>query len=157
MKIYILGKSRGLGYDLGTLFESEGYQVIGIDHQTGVDIEKNYKSFLKDIEDDSLVIINAYANGAQIFILKQLIDMKIKVVVMGSMAARYQDSSMLDYSAHKKNLEEYFMRHAIETKKSDLLILNLTGKSYLNSRLIYDSINFWLLNTDIIAVSYKVK
>jgi NAD(P)-dependent dehydrogenase (short-subunit alcohol dehydrogenase family) len=157
MKVYILGASRGLGYELGELFKVDGHQVIEIDRSTGVDIKTDYQNFLQNIETNSLVIINAYANGSQIAILEQLINRKNKVVVMGSIAARYRDSSMPAYSKHKKDLEDYFMHQAIETKESDLLILNLTGKSYLNSKLIYNSINFWLLNTDIIAFSYRTK
>jgi len=77
--------------------------------------------------------------------------------VMGTVAARYPDPTMVEYSQNKKELDDYFMKQALEKKVSDLLIINLTGKVYKDSRLIYDSIKFWLLNTDIIAFSYRTK
>ena len=157
MKIYILGKSRGLGYELGKLFEHDGYAVVGIDRSNGFDIETDWQNIVDTIEPESLIILNAYANGSQKNILEQVINKKHKVVVMGSIAARYPDPEMVEYSKHKLELENYFMKHALEKKNSDLLIMNLTGKTYQDTKLIYDSIKFWLLNTDIIAFTYRTK
>lgn len=157
MKIYIFGKSRGLGYELGQLFEQDGHQVIGFDRTTGFDIEQHWVDAVSGIEDDSLIILNAYANGCQKQILESLVNKKNKIVVMGSIASKYPDPTMPTYSNHKIELAKYFMNTAIEKKESDLLMLSLTGKSYQNSKLIYESIKFWLLNTDIIEFSYRTK
>lgn len=156
MKVYIIGDSKGLGAGLKNLFQEDGYEVIGF-KRIDYDIEKDFLKIVATIEEDSIVLINAYANGTQIKILKELINKNSKIIVMGSIASRYPDPKMLEYSNHKRELDEYFMKQAIEKKKSDLLLLNLTGKSYLDSRLIYDSIKFWLVNTDIISISYRTK
>ena len=156
MKVYIIGDSRGLGADLKHLFENDDYEVIGF-NRTEYNIEHDYLEIVDRIEENSIVILNAYANGTQLEILKQLYNTNNKIIVMGSIASRYADPDMPKYSSHKKELEEYFLKNAIEKNNSDLLILNLTGKSYLNSTLIYDSIKFWLLNTDIVAISYRTK
>jgi short-subunit dehydrogenase len=157
MKVYILGKSRGLGKELLTLFETDGYQVQGFDRTNGFDIENDYEKIIDQIEENSLIIINAYANGSQKKILEKLINSNNKIVVMGSIASRFADPEMLEYSKHKKDLEDYFMNEAKGQQASDLLIINLTGKTYKDSKLIYDSIKFWLLNTDIIAFTYRTK
>ena len=65
MKVYILGKSRGLGKELLTLFETDGYQVQGFDRTNGFDNENDYEKIIDQIEENSLIIINAYANGSQ--------------------------------------------------------------------------------------------
>lgn len=155
MKVHILGKSRGLGYELSQWFTLDGFEVIGFDRSNSVDIEHDWQSILDTIEDDSLIILNAYANGSQLAILEKLISRKNKIIVMGSIASRYPDAAMPEYSKKKLELENYFMKQAIKTKNSNLLMLNLTGKTYQDSKLIYDSIKFWLLNTDIIAISYR--
>jgi short-subunit dehydrogenase len=157
MKVYIFGKSRGLGYELGQLFEKDGYQVVGFDRSNGFDIEHDWPNIVSRIEDDSLIILNAYANGCQKQILENLVNKKNKIVVMGSIASKYLDPTMPVYSNHKMELDKYFMKVAIEKKESDLLMLTLTGKSYQTSKLIYESIKFWLLNTDIIEFSYRIK
>lgn len=156
MKVYIIGDSSGLGNDLKSLFQKDQYTVIGFNREN-CDIENDFLQIVESIEENSLVIVNAYANGVQVEILKELIDTNNKIVVMGSIAARNLDATLPEYSARKKELEEYFMEQAVEKKTSDLLLLNLTGKSYLNSNLIYDSIKFWLINTDIISISYRTK
>jgi short-subunit dehydrogenase len=157
MKIHILGKSRGLGYELGQFFQQDGYQVIGYDRSNGFDIEKDWQNIINSIEDDSLVILNAYANGIQISILKNLIHRHIKIIVMGSTASRFSDPTSPIYSKDKLELENYFMQQSLEKKSSDMLLLNLTGKVYQDNKLVYDSIKFWLLNTDITAFSYRTK
>ncbi len=157
MKVYILGKSRGLGKDLSMLFEADGYRVQGFDRTNGFDIENDHERIIDQIEENSLVIINAYANGSQKKILEKLINSNNKIVVMGSIASRFADPEMPEYSKNKKDLDDYFMREALEKNTADLLIMNLTGKSYKDSKLIYDSIKFWLLNTDIIAFTYRTK
>ena len=155
MKVYILGKSRGLGKELSILFEADGYQVQGFDRSNGFDIENDYENIVDQIKENSLIIINAYANGSQKKILEKLINSNNKIVVMGSIASRFADPEMLEYSKHKKDLDDYFMRAAVEKKASDLLIINLTGRTYKDSKLIYDSIKFCLLNTDIVAFTYR--
>lgn len=156
MKVYIIGDSRGLGNDLKLMFQEDQYEVVGFNREN-CDIENDFLQIAESIEENSLVIVNAYANGVQVEILKKLINTNNKIVVMGSIASRYPDALLPEYSNHKKDLEDYFMKQAIEKKSSDLLLLNLTGKSYLNSNLIYDSIKFWLLNTDIISILYRTK
>jgi NADP-dependent 3-hydroxy acid dehydrogenase YdfG len=157
MKVYVIGKSRGLGKHIADYFIKDGYDVSGFDRTNGYDIEKDHAKIISQIEENSLVILNAYANGVQKKILENLINTNNKIVVMGTVAARYPDSTMVEYSQNKKELDDYFMKQALEKKVSDLLIINLTGKVYKDSRLIYDSIKFWLLNTDIIAFSYRTK
>jgi short-subunit dehydrogenase len=157
MKVYILGKSRGLGYELGRLFELDEYQVIGIDRSTGVDLETEWMTAIENIEEGSLIILNAYAAGSQKKTLESLINRNNKIVVMGSIAARYPDPNMAEYSKNKLELDNYFIKHALDNQNSKMLILNLTGKTYQDSKLIFDSIKFWLVNTDIIAFSYRTK
>ena len=120
MKIYIFGSSRGLGHELSLLFEKDGYQVFRIDRSTGFDIENNWLAAVDSIEEDSLIILNAYAGGAQKAILENLLDKKHKIIVMGSIAARYPDLNMIEYSNNKLELENYFMKQALENQNSKI-------------------------------------
>jgi hypothetical protein len=157
MKVYIFGDSRGLGKDLRTLFIDDKNDVYGYSRENGFDIEQDYEAIIQKIESGSLVILNAYANGIQKSILKKLVDTENKIVVMGSIASRFPDSSMVDYTNNKTDLDQYFMENAVKKKPSNLLILNLSGKSYQSSKLVYDSIKFWLINSDVISISYKAE
>jgi len=157
MKVYIFGDSRGLGKELRTLFINDDNDVYGYSRENGFDIEQDYETIIQKIESGSLVILNAYANGIQKSILKKLVDTENKIVVMGSIASRFPDSSMVDYTNNKTDLDQYFMETAVKKKPSNLLILNLSGKSYQSSQLVYDSIKFWLINSDVISISYKAE
>jgi len=155
MTIHVIGHSRGLGEYLYNNFKKEFKDVRGYSKTNGYDIEKDLTKICHNVEVDDIVILNAYANGAQEAYLEMLTKYRIRTVVMGSIAAIFPDISNIEYSKNKKDLEDYFTNISAESK-IPLLYLRLTGSSYDDYQLIYDSIKFWLSNPRVTMLGYSV-
>lgn len=153
MTIHVIGHSRGLGKNLYDRFRLNFDSVKGYSRSNGYDIEADIIKICETINSDDIVILNAYANGSQIKYLKLLKDRNIKIIVMGSIAAVLSDSSRIEYSLKKKELEDYFVSISPESK-IPLLYLRLTGSSYKNDSLIYNSIQFWIDNPCVNFIGY---
>ncbi len=154
MTVHIIGHSRGLGEYLYKAFEVDMYDVRGYSRSNGYDLEKDVAKICYQVDPDDLVILNAYARGTQIDYLKTLEHSHASVVVMGSIASIFPDVDNLEYSQHKKTLELYFNGISAEPKHP-ILYLRLTGSSYKDYRLIFDTIKFWLLNPSITSIGYS--
>jgi hypothetical protein len=154
MTVHIIGHSRGLGEYLYNAFTADMLDVRGYSKSTGYNLENDIAKICHQIDTDDIVILNAYANGTQIDYLKELNNSQSKVVVMGSIASIFPDISNLTYSQHKKTLEFYFNSISAEPKRP-MLYLRLTGTSYNDYKLVYDSIKFWLSNPRITFIGYS--
>lgn len=149
MKFYITGCSRGLGQHLYNAFN-----CIGFDRILRNDIEHDIDQIVEQIEADSVVILNAHANGTQIEYMQRLYG-KVKLVVCGSIAATNFDTEMPEYSKQKHDLEQEFNKLATHSKMP-MLYLKLTSSSYNNPVLIENSIRFWLDNPETTFIGYNI-
>jgi NADP-dependent 3-hydroxy acid dehydrogenase YdfG len=145
-KVCITGTTRGIGKTLAEHFKKLKWEVIEL-NRGDVIIESALGC--------DLFINNSYMNGHQIDIFNQLYASVAKMVIMGSIAADYPDPEMPVYSQHKKELKERVLEVTNGTgKKSNILLLELTGDSYNDSDLIIRVVDFWLDNPKITSVSF---
>jgi hypothetical protein len=151
MKIAITGHTSGLGKFLFKKY-SPLHDCIGFSRSNGFDLEKDYDVIAKQIKSCDLFINNSFATGAQMKYLQSCLE--IKQVVMGSIAARNPNPDMPYYCIEKKKIEEYFLKNCTHTKK-DYLYLQLTGASYKQYTLIYNTIEFWLKNRSINFIGFQ--
>lgn len=157
MTIHVVGNSRGLGAYLYDKFNTSlpKTEVRGYSRHNGYDISKDVMKICYQVEPDDFVILNAHANGSQLYYLKELTHVKdIKVIVMGSIAATFADTKMAQYSQEKQTLEKYFEETVLEGHQ--WLYLKLTGKSYEDYELIWNTIQFWCKNTSITQIGFNV-
>jgi hypothetical protein len=154
MTVHIVGHSRGLGEYLYTAFALDKHVVRGYSRSNGYNLEKDVAKICFQVDSDDIVILNAHANGKQIDYLKALEHSCASVVVMGSIASLFPDASNLTYSEDKNTLELHFNKISAEPKHP-MLYLRLTGSSYNDYKLIYNSIKFWLENTQITTIGYS--
>jgi len=154
MTTHIIGHSRGLGEYLYNAFKLEMHDVRGYSRSNGYSLERDIAKICYQVEPDDLVILNAYASGTQVDYLKTLEHSHAKVVVMGSIASIFPDVTDAEYSQYKKTLELYFNNISAEPK-FPMLYLRLTGSSYQDYQLVYNSIKFWLTNSKITFIGYS--
>ena len=148
MNFYITGSSRGLGKFLDEQLNCASFN-------RPLDIEKDIDSIISKIESGSVVILNAYANGSQINYLKKLYN-RNAVIVVGSIASLFPDPLMLEYSHHKKQLEEEFLKMSVDST-FPMLYLKLTSSSYKDYKTILNTINFWLQNPSFTFAGFNIK
>ncbi len=147
MKFYILGSNRGLGLHLRNEFD-----CISFDRP--YNLAKDIDTIVEKIESDSVVILNAHAEGRQIKYVEALKD-RCRLVVCGSIASQKKDFSMPIYSQQKQKLEEYVLEQSLHSKMP-MLYLRLTSSSYRNYNLITNTIRFWLDNPDFTFAGYNI-
>lgn len=145
-KVCITGTTRGLGKFLAEHFKKLEWEVVELNR--GDDL-------INSAIGCDLYINNSYIMGYQINIFDQLYASVAKMIVMGSIASDYPDPNMPEYSMHKRILKERVLEIANSSiKKADILLLQLTGESYNNPKLIARVIDLWLENPIITSVSF---
>lgn len=147
MKFYITGSTRGLGEYL-----CREFNCINFDHP--YDIANDIDSITEQIESDSIVILNAHANGTQIEYVKKLKD-RCKLIICGSIVSVKPDKILLDYSKEKNILEKYVTDVSLYNL-NPILYLRLTSSSYKDYNLISNTIRFWLDNPNFVFAGYNV-
>lgn len=147
MKFYILGSTRGLGEYLSKEFNCQKFD-------RPYDLSKDIDLIIDQIEDNSIVILNAYADGSQIEYVKRLMH-RCKLIICGSIASTFPDPFMVKYSKNKFELEKFTFEQSIY-KGHSILYLKLTSSSYKDYKLIADSIKFWLENPAVTFIGYNV-
>lgn len=147
MKFYIVGSNSGLGLHLRREFNC-------VNFDRPYDIAKDMDTIVDKIESDSVVILNAHADGNQIKYVEALKD-RCRLVVCGSIASQKKDFSMPTYSQQKQILEEYVLEQSLHNKMP-MLYLRLTSSSYRNYNLISNTIRFWLDNPDFTFAGYNI-
>ena len=147
MKFYIVGSNSGLGLHLRREFNC-------VNFDRPYDIAKDMDIIVDKIESDSVVILNAHADGNQIKYVEALKD-RCRLVVCGSIASTFKDYSMPMYSQQKQRLEEYVLEQSLHNKLP-MLYLRLTSSSYQNYELISNTIRFWLDNPDFTFAGYNI-
>ena len=157
MTIHVIGHSRDLGEYLYEQFNTvfKNTEVCGYSRSNGYNITNDVVKICHQIEPDDLVILNAHADGIQKYYLQHLLQiLDVRVVVMGSIASTFPDTDMQQYSREKKELEEYFEKTVLDGHR--WLYLKLTGKSYKDYSLIWNTIMFWYNNPNITQVGFNV-
>ena len=151
-KCVITGHTRGIGLSFYKHFVSKGWNVIGFNTSTGFD------SVVEQAQGCDLFINNAYADGYQLSLFNQLYASVKKMIVCGSIAARYPDSTMPAYSHHKKELEDRVIdvANTRRTGQADIVLLQLTSTSYTNDKRVLKFIDYWLDNPEIINVGFDI-
>lgn len=147
MKFYITGSSRGLGQRL-----RDEFNCIAFDKP--VNLSTDIDHVVNQIDKGSVVILNAHASGTQLEYVEKLKD-TCRLVIFGSVAAINYDSSRLDYSKQKHQLEEYITQLSLHNQLP-ILYLRLTSTSYNDYKLIVDTIKFWLDNPQLTFVGYNI-
>jgi hypothetical protein len=81
------------------------------------------------------------------------------MIVCGSIASDIPDTDLPDYSRNKKELEQRVLdiTNVKNKNHADILLLKLTSSSYKNTKLIIDTVNFWLEHPSIISVAYNIE
>jgi hypothetical protein len=147
VKFYILGSNSGLGLHLRKEFNCENFD-------RPYDLVKDMDNIVNKIKSDSVVILNAHADGKQIKYVEALKD-RCRLVVCGSIASTFKDYNMPMYSQQKQRLEEYVLEQSLHSKMP-MLYLRLTSSSYQNYELISNTIRFWLDNPDFTFAGYNI-
>ena len=147
MKFYILGSNSGLGLYLRKEFNCKNFD-------RPYDLAKDIDTIVEKIESDSIVIINAHADGRQIKYVEALKD-RCRLVVCGSIASQKKDFNMPMYSQQKEKLEEYVLEMSLHNKLP-MRYLRLTSSSYKDYKMIANTIKFWLDNPDFTFAGYNI-
>src|SRR5210317_1203137 len=147
MKFYIVGSNSGLGLHLRREFNCKNFD-------RPYDLVKDMDNIVNKIKSDSVVILNAHADGKQIKYVEALKD-RCRLVVCGSIASTFKDYNMPMYSQQKQRLEEYVLEQSLHSKMP-MLYLRLTSSSYQNYELISNTIRFWLDNPDFTFAGYNI-
>lgn len=155
---FITGHTKGLGKKLYDYFVEIGWDVQGFAHGNGWDIEEDYEKIAAIANGCDLFINNAYANGRQNDLVKLLFGKVKAMVVCGSVASDYPDPDRLEYSQHKKELEE-LCDDLTKTKNvdTDLILIKLTSSSYRDHKTVVNLVDFWLDNPSVITVKFNVQ
>lgn len=151
-KCVITGHTRGIGLSFYKHFTDKGWNVIGFNTTSGLD------RVVAEAYGCDLFINNAYANGLQIDLFNQLHASVKKMIVCGSIAARYPDPTMPVYSHHKKELEDRVIdvANTRRTGQADIVLLQLTSTSYANDERVLKFVDYWLDNSEIINVGFDI-
>ena len=145
-KVCITGTTRGIGKALAEHFRQLKWEVVELNRGDII---------IETAKGCDLFINNAYIDGHQIDIFNQLHTSVAKMIVMGSIASDYPDPKMPEYSRLKRELKERVLEVANSSnKKSDILLLQLTGESYNDANLITRTIDFWLDNPKVTYMSF---
>jgi len=87
-KIAVIGHTRGIGKATYDLYRKKKYKVVGISKSNGFDIIHDQDKILEQIQDCSLVVLNAHADRGQLNLLKKIYGRhsfdKMKVAVITS-------------------------------------------------------------------------
>jgi len=87
-KIAVIGHTRGIGKATYDLYRKKKYKVVGMSKSNGFDIIHDQDKILEQIQDCSLVVLNAHADRGQLTLLKKIYGRhsfdKMKVAVITS-------------------------------------------------------------------------
>ena len=101
-KIAVIGHTKGIGKAICDLYKKKKYQVVGMSKSNGFDIIHDQEKILENIEDCSLVVLNAHADRGQLKLLKNIYGRhafdRMKVVVITSTSGLEEEP---DYSQFK--------------------------------------------------------
>ena len=87
-KIAVIGHSRGIGKAICDLYRKKKYNVVGMSKSNGFDLVHDQEKILEEMQDCSLVVLNAHSDRGQLTLLKKIYGRhsfdKMKVAVITS-------------------------------------------------------------------------
>ena len=125
-KIAVIGHSRGIGKAICDLYHKKKYNVVGMSKSNGFDLVHDQEKILEEMQDCSLVVLNAHSDRGQLTLLKKIYGRhsfdKMKVAVITSTSGTpigedpdHDTPTYKKYCQDKKNLMAY-----IEAIQQDL-------------------------------------
>jgi len=121
-KIAVIGHSRGIGKAICDLYRKKKYNVIGMSKSNGFDLVHDQEKILEEMQDCSLVVLNAHSDRGQLTLLKKIYGRhsfdKMKVAVITSTSGIEEEPDYnqfqiwdkfkyVQYCVIKKELIEY--------------------------------------------------
>jgi hypothetical protein len=115
----ITGHTRGIGRAIHDRLTSEGYECVGLSKSTGDDVLEKEDAIVDMINDFDYAVLNAYAGGSQLNMLKKIIyryknePKKIAVITSTSGTPAGEDTDdaggedYREYKKHKRQLIDY--------------------------------------------------
>lgn len=121
-KIAVIGHSRGIGKAICDLYSKKKYNVVGMSKSNGFDVVHDQEKILEEMQDCSLVVLNAHSDRGQLTLLKKIYGrhsfdrMKVAVITSTSGIEEEPDYNQfqiwdkfkyVQYCEIKKELIEY--------------------------------------------------
>ena len=121
-KIAVIGHSRGIGKAICDLYRKKKYNVVGMSKSNGFDVVHDQEKILEEMQDCSLVVLNAHSDRGQLTLLKKIYGRhsfdKMKVAVITSTSGIEEEPDYnqfqiwdkfkyVQYCVIKKELIEY--------------------------------------------------
>ena len=139
-KIAVVGHSRGIGKAICDLYSKKKYNVVGMSKSNGFDLVYDQEKILEEMQDCSLVVLNAHSDRGQLTLLKKLYGrhsfdkMKVAVITSTSGIEKEPDYNQfkiwdkfkyVQYCEIKKELIEYIDELQEELKSKPLSVYDV--------------------------------
>jgi len=139
-KIAVVGHSRGIGKAICDLYSKKKYNVVGMSKSNGFDLVHDQEKILEEMQDCSLVVLNAHSDRGQLTLLKKIYGrhsfdkMKVAVITSTSGIEKEPDYNQfkiwdkfkyVQYCEIKKELIEYIDELQEELKSKPLSVYDV--------------------------------
>ena len=139
-KIEVLGHSRGIGKTICDLYSKKKYDVVGMSKSNGFDLVHDQEKILEEMQDCSLVALNAHSDRGQLTLLKKIYGRhsfdKMKVAVITSTSGIEEEPdynqfkiwdkfNYVQYCEIKKELIEYIDQLQEELRSKPLSVYDV--------------------------------
>ena len=139
-KIAVLGHSRGIGKAICDLYSKKKYDVVGMSKSNGFDLVHDQEKILEEMQDCSLVVLNAHSDRGQLTLLKKIYGRhsfdKMKVAVITSTSGIEEEPDYnqfkiwdkfkyVQYCEIKKELIEYIDQLQEELRSKPLSVYDV--------------------------------
>ena len=139
-KIAVLGHSRGIGKAICDLYSKKKYDVVGMSKSNGFDLVHDQEKILEEMQDCSLVVLNAHSDRGQLTLLKKIYGRhsfdKMKVAVITSTSGIEEEPdynqfkiwdkfNYVQYCEIKKELIEYIDQLQEELRSKPLSVYDV--------------------------------
>ena len=139
-KIAVIGHSRGIGKAICDLYHKKKYNVVGMSKSNGFDLVHDQEKILEEMQDCSLVVLNAHSDRGQLTLLKKIYGRhsfdKMKVAVITSTSGIEEEPDYnqfkiwdkfkyVQYCEIKKELIEYIDQLQEELRSKPLSVYDV--------------------------------
>ena len=139
-KIAVVGHSRGIGKAICDLYSKKKYDVVGMSKSNGFDLVHDQEKILEEMQDCSLVVLNAHSDRGQLTLLKKIYGRhsfdKMKVAVITSTSGIEEEPDYnqfkiwdkfkyVQYCEIKKELIEYIDQLQEELRSKPLSVYDV--------------------------------
>ena len=105
-KIAVIGHSRGIGKAICDLYRKKKYNVVGMSKSNGFDLVHDQEKILEEMQDCSLVVLNAHSDRGQLTLLKKIYGRhsfdKMKVAVITSTSGTDEGQDFNEFESWNK-------------------------------------------------------